>query len=65
MFRRLKQDGNETVFLGNFAIYRRTVRNISKTDYRKKIYILGLPFSVYSHSEIDGKSKWRLLGIQV
>ena len=65
MFRRLKQDGNETVFLGNFAIYRRTVRNISKTDYRKKIYILGLPFSVYSHSEIDGKSKWRLLGIQI
>lgn len=65
MFRKLKQDGNETVFLGNFAIYRRTVRNISKTDYRKKIYILGLPFSVYSHSEIDGKSKWRLLGIQI
>lgn len=65
MFRKLKQGGNETVFLGNFAIYRRTVRNLSKTDYRKKIYLLGLPFSVYSHSEIEGKSKWRLLGIQV
>ena len=65
MFKRLKQDGNETVSIGKITLYKRVVKKISQTDYRKKIYLFGLPFSVYSHSEIEGKNKWRFLGIQI
>lgn len=65
MFKRLKQGGNETVSLGKITLYKRVVKKINQTDYRKKIYLFGLPFSVYSHSEIEGKNKWRFLGIQI
>ena len=65
MFKKIKSGGNETVLLGKFPVYRRVVENLGNSDYKKRIFLLGLPWALYSHMKKGKKNKWHILGIKI
>ncbi len=65
MFKKIKSGGNETVLLGKFPVYRRVVENLGNSDYKKRIFLLGLPWALYSHMKKGKKNKWHVLGIKI